>query len=564
MVRAKICSVNDFREFGLFCRISLAFWPQLCIINGEMFVRLHTVRGNGRTYRYLHIVENRREGGRVRQSIVGSLGRLEDLLASGDLEQVIRQMVKHCPGVKILRAQAEGSLQVVSDRVWGPVLVCERLWEELGLRDHLRRIGARRRGGFDLERTIFAQVLQRLLAPGSDVSGSKWIETVQGEGLEPVRLQHFYRSLGVVWKHKEAIEKALFERGKDLFNQELDLVFFDTTSTYFEGTTWAGWAALGKSKDRRPDHLQLVIGVVMRKDGLPIACEIWPGNTADVTTLKPVVEALRRRFKIRNIVIVADAGIVSKENLQGLEKAEFRYILGTKMRGSVVVRELVLSWPGRYREVNERLQVKEVNLGGHRYVVCFNPEEAEKDRRDREAILKGIEEKLRSGGVKRLINNRGYKRFLKVRGEAVEIDRKKVERDGRYDGKFVLKTTTDLPAVEVAQAYKQLTWIERLWRELKDVMRLRPIFHHQKRDNVRGHIFVCFLALYVAALLRRRLSEAGRKPQWDELIRDLSDVRAVTVQLEGARFLLRSPLRGCAGDVFSAVGLKPPPLATPL
>lgn len=529
-----------------------------------MFVRLKTVRASGRTYQYLHIVENFREGDLVRQRVLGSLGRLDELRASGDLDRVIAQLVEHSPSVKILRAEAAGTLAVVSDLTWGPVLVFDRLWEELGLKDLFRKLSAHKRFDFDFERMSFAQALQRLLEPGSDLRGSKWIATVYEPAFESLRLPHFYRSLGFLWKQKETIEEALFERGLDLFNQALDLVFFDTTSTYFEGATLAGWAKLGKSKDHRPDHLQLVIGVVMRRDGLPVACEIWPGNTADVKTLLPVIESLKKRFRIRKVVLVCDRGMVSKANLEALDEAKYPYIVGMKMRGLVEVRDEVLGRAGRYHEVSENLEVKEVRVDERRYVICFNPDEAAKDRHDREAILEKMREKLAHGGVKRLINNRGYRRYLKVRGAAAEIDAAAVKKEERYDGKYVLRTTTDLPAAEVAEAYKQLSWIERLWRELKDVMEVRPIYHWKKRENVKGHIFVCFLALYLAALLKKKLAAAGLAIPWDEVIRDLVCVRAVTVELGGEKYLLRTPLAGRAGKILTAVGVKPPPLAQPV
>lgn len=529
-----------------------------------MFVRLKTVRAGARAYQYLHIVENRWENGRTQQRIVGSLGRLDELRARGDLAQVIRQLVEHCPGVKLLRAQSEGALAVVSDRLWGPVLVFDRLWEELGLKTWLRKRAAPHRFDFDLERMVFAQVLQRLLEPGSDLGGSKWIATVHEPAFAKLRLPHFYRSLAWLWGRKQALEEALYRQHLDLFNQALDLVFFDTTTTYFEGTSLKGWAKLGHSKDHRPDHLQLVVGVVMRKDGFPVCCEIWPGNTSDLKTLRPVVEALQRRFQIRQVVLVCDRGMVSAANLKDLEEAGFEYIVGMKMRHLVEVRDEVLGRAGRYQVVSERLQVKEVQVEDRRYVVCYNPEEAKKDRHDREALLEKLRTKLASGGVKALINNRGYKRYVKVARGGAELDATAARREARYDGKYVLRTTTALPAAEVAEAYKQLTWIERLWRELKDVVEMRPIFHWRKRDNVKGHVFTCFLALYLAALLKRKLKDAEVEAQWDEVMRDLSSLRAVTVELGGERYLMRSPTVGCAGRVLAAVGVKPPPLAQPL
>lgn len=530
-----------------------------------MFVRVKAVQSAGRTYRYLQIVENAREGGRVRQRVVGNLGRLDELTASGDLERVITQMVEHCPSVRLLRAEAEGSLAVLSDRVWGPVLVFERLWEELGLKELLGTLGKRHRLKFDFERMIFAQTLQRFLEPGSDLRGSKWVTTVHEPTFESLRLPHFYRSLSALWKHKEEIEQTLYARGLDLFNSELDLVFFDTTSTYFEGKQLAGWAKLGKSKDHRPDHLQLVVGVVMRRDGLPICCEIWPGNMADVKTLVPVINALKQRFRIRKVVVVCDRGMVSSANLEALERAGYEYIVGMKLRGLAEVRDEVLGRAGRYHEVTDNLQVKEVWVEGERrYIVCFNPDEAKKDRYDREATLEKIRTKLASGGVKGLIGNRGYKRYLKVTKGAAMVDAQRIKAEERYDGKYVLRTTTKLSAAECGEAYKELTWIERLWRELKDVVELRPVYHWRVKDNVRGHIFVCFLALYLAALLRQKLATAQLELPWDEVIRDLSTVRAVTVNLAGEHYLMRTPLGGRAGKIFGAVGIKAPPLAQPV
>ncbi len=548
-----------------------------------MFTRLKTVTAKDRAYRYVQIVENRREGGKVRQHIVASLGRLDQLQAQGELQRIIEGLVKLTPQVRLIEARRDQRLEAESDRLWGPVLIFERLWQELGLHQLFRSLGRPRRLGFDLERCAFAIVLQRLLAPGSDLQGSQWIGTVEAEGFDRLRLAHFYKTLGVLWRCKEQIEGHLYRRGLDLFNQEVDLVFFDTTSTYFEGISWEGWAKRGMSRDRRPDHLQLIVAVVMRRDGIPISCEIWPGNTADVTSLVPILEGMKKRFRIRQAVLVCDRGMVSAANLRALTAARYQYIVGMRMRRSLEIKDEVLKRAGRYNEVQHNLQVKEVWVEDRRYVVCFNPEQAEKDRQDRQAILDKLEQKLKSG-AKGLIPNGGYRRFLKATKGAVEIDRARVKEDERYDGKYVLRTTTDLPAGEVAQSYRQLTWIERLWRELKDVMELRPIYHHKRKENVKGHIFSAFLALYLSAMLRRRLDElwrtehpekaeplppSGEQPaqlhvSWDELIRDLSSLRALRVRLDGAPYLLRTELRGRANEAFRALGVRPPALAEKL
>jgi hypothetical protein len=529
-----------------------------------MFVRVKLVKSGGRTYRYLQLVENRRDGDRVRQRVVGSLGQLDQLQESGDLERVVRQLVEQCPALRIMQAEAQGDLEVQEDKAWGPVLVFDRVWEELGLKALLPRLASRQKLTFDFERMVFAQVLQRLVAPGSDLAGSKWVQTMHEPTFPKLRLQHFYRSLGLLWQQKVKIEDALFQRGLNLFNSELDLVFFDTTSTYFEGTDLEGWAKLGKSKDHRPDHLQLVLSVVMRRDGFPVCCEIWPGNTSDMKTLQPTVEALRKRFRIRKVVFVCDRGMASEENLAAMTAAGYEYIVGVKMRRLTEVRDEVLGRAGRYQDVNENLQVKEVWVEDRRYVICFNPDEAKKDAADREQLVAKLRDKLKGGNAKTLLNNRGYRRFVQVADNSASVDEAEVQADARYDGKYVLRTTTALPADEVAQAYKQLSAIERLWRELKDVVEVRPVFHHLKRDNVKGHIFVCFLALYVAAHLKHKLLEAGLKLPWDDVVRDLCQIRAVTIRVQQDRFLMRSPFKGAAGKVLAAVGIKPPALAEAL
>ncbi len=530
-----------------------------------MFVRTKCVQSGGRKYQYLQVVETRREGNRVLQHVVANFGRLEQFVESGNLDSVIRGLVKHSKTLQLLEKYRGGTLEPKWDKLWGPCLVFQRLWEELGMPELLRRLVRTSRLAFDFERVVFALTLQRILRPGSDRAGAKWIRSVYAEGFESLRLEHFYRALGVLWKKKEEIERALYERGRDLFNQPVDLVFFDTTSVYYEGeSAFEDLLKRGRSKDHRPENRQFVLGFLMRRDGLPIGCEIWPGNTADVTRLTVIAEVLKRRFGIEKVVVVCDRGMVSKKNLAELSEAGFDYIVGVKMRGVAEVRDEVLGRAGRYEIVAENLQVKEVRVEDRRYVVCFNPDEAEKARRDREKIVEELRKKLADGGLKKLIPNRGYRRYLKVTGGTYQIDEERIEREARFDGKYILRTTTTLSAAEVALAYKNLTWIERLFREAKSLLGIRPVFHHKIKDNLKGHAFACFLALYMVVVLRKKIEALGGKPEWNDLIEDLSAIRAIALEVEGQLYLLRTQLTGSAHWAFKATGLRPPPLAQPL
>lgn len=529
-----------------------------------MFVRTKRVNNNGTVYEYLQIVETQRVEGRPRQRVIASLGRLDELVASGDLDQLIRGFMAHSKTLKLVGDYRAGDLAAQSDRVWGPVLVFERIWQDLGLPEILRQLAKGRQLSFDFERAIFAIALQRILAPGSDRAGARWVETVFANGFDKLRLQHFYRALHILWRGKDKVELALFRRDRTLFNQKLDLVFFDTTSLYFEGRGPKGLAELGKSKDYRYDHTQVVLGVVMRRDGTPISCEVWPGNTADVTTLTTIADALKQRFSIEKVVVVCDRGMVSKRNLQHLEDQGYGYIVGVKMRRMIEVRDQVLRRSGRYRVVKDNLHIKEVLVDERRYVVCFNPEQAKKDAVDRDAIVASLRSKLADGGVKRLVPNRGYRRYLRVEKETCSIDEQRIKDEAQFDGRYVLRTNTDLPADEVALAYRNLIWIERHFRDLKSLLETRPIFHHLIKDNVKGHIFGCWLALYLVVTMRQRIEAIDAKVEWNDLVRDLGQLRAIEVTLEGQRFLLRTDLAGCAHVAFKAAGVKPPPLTQPL
>ena len=302
------------------------------------------------------------------------------------------------------------------------------------------------------------------------------------------------------------IEEDLFLARRDLFSG-LDCVFFDTTSIYFEGEGGETIGELGHNKDHRPDLNQMVVGVILDDHGQPVCCEMWPGNTTDVTTLVPVIKRLRSRFGIGRICVVSDRGMISAETMAYLEEEKIPYILGARMRRSKEVKEEVLSRAGRYREVHSEgsstkdpspLKVKEVIVDGRRYIVCMNEKQARKDAADRQAIIDSLEEKLKTN-PKSLVGNKGYRKYLKLDRETVTVNQEKIEEEARYDGKWVLKTNTTLTAEQAALKYKELWQVEQVFRDMKSVLDARPIFH-QRDETIRGHVFCSFLALVIRQL----------------------------------------------------------------
>jgi transposase len=367
---------------------------------------------------------------------------------------------------------------------------------------------------------------------------------------------------------KDQLEEALFERRRDLFT-EVDLVFFDTTSLYFEGEGGETLGERGFNKDHRPDLRQMVVGLAVDVQGRPLCCEFWPGNTADVTTLQPLIERLRQRFRLREITVVADRGMVSQATLEAFEGSvpPVRYIVGVRMRRQKEVSLTVLGHRSRWLEsVPERskpkdpapLKFKEVWVENRRYVVCLNEEERRKDAHDRDAIVAHLRQQLRQGD-KSLVGNKGYRRYLKVEGDGhFQIDEDQLKAEARYDGLWVLRTNTQLEAETVAHVYKNLWMVEDLFRTAKSILETRPIYH-KCNETIRGHVFCSFLALVLKCELENRLRQNGLAWEWAEVIRGLDGLQQVEANLQGRRFVLRSHLQGHASQALRATGVAVPP-----
>lgn len=521
-----------------------------------MFIREKTFKNkDGSTRTYLQLVETTRDGDRVRQRVVANLGRLEQLRQDGQLERLMEGLGRYTQHTLVKEKAAE--MKTGRDREWGPALVFRALWDKLGVGPVVRGLTGGSEIEFDVDAALFAMTLNRLTDPCSKLGVSRWSDTVYFPPFRGLELQHYYRALDFLARHKETVEERLFEQVRDLFHLRLDVVFWDTTSTYFEGRGPEGLARYGHSKDNRPDRLQLMIGLLMTQEGIPVAHEVFPGNTADVKTFAGVLKTLKERFQIRRVILVGDRGMVSEPVLKEIEAEELEYIVGVKMRKAKAVKR-VLARAGRYREVKSNLKVKEVDLDGERYIVCLNSEEAKRDRQTRDEMVGKLKEHLGKTGLKSLVGNSGYRRFLRVTGTEACVDEDIVREEERYDGKYVLRTNNKtLGADEVALAYKGLWRVEQAFREMKSGLDLRPVFHWTE-PRVRGHIMVCFLAFLLQSTLRRQLEETESKASYTDLIHDLKQVRAFGLELDGVKYLLRPPLYGCSYEGFRAVGIRPP------
>ena len=546
-----------------------------------------TKRSGG--FEYLQMVESHRVNGKPRQTVLATLGRLDALKENGELDRLLRSGARLTETAMLLSAVQTGEPTTIDARRIGPPLLFERLWRDSFCRSVIEHLLADRKFAFPVERAVFLTVLHRIMDPGSDRAAEKWRSAYSISGMDAIDLHHLYRAMAwlgeeladqqgsglVARTNKDLIEEQLFAKRRNLFN-DVGLAIFDTTSLYFEGNGGITLGRRGHSKDARPDLHQMVLGVVIDETGRPICSEMWPGNTADVTTLIPVVTRLRERFLLNRVCIIADRGMVSAKTIATLEAEKIEYILGVREKRSVEIAAVLadktpfvsLSVPKANGRGTLDLQVKEVvrkvkpgrgNTQRCRYIVCYNEAEARNDAAAREAALAGLEKALRQGD-KALVGNKGFRRFLKIEADShFAIDPDRVAAAAKFDGIYVIRTNAQISSLVVALRYRERWIVEDIFRTAKSIINTRPVFH-QRDDTIRGHVFCSFLALLLRKELIDRLVAAGRRFEWADIIHDLDQLVQTDVDQGGRSLRLRAAAPGCSGAVFQAVGVALPPM----
>jgi transposase len=548
-------------------------------------------RKDGSLIRYLQLAHNRRVAGVTRAEVLLQLGR-EDQLDVEGLRRLARSIRRYTdPGAEDGGAiePAEG-LEVVGSRPLGGAWLLDALWRRLGVAEALRGVLGPRRFTTDVERVLFALVANRALAPCSKLAAAEWAtHDVAIPGLESMDDDHAYRALDLLIEadSEAKVQEAIFFACADLLNLEVDLLFFDTTSTYFEAEPdgdegeQAPFRALGHSKDQRPDLPQVVIGLAVTREGIPVRVWVWPGNTNDQTVLTQVKDDLRG-WRLGRCVWVVDRGFSSDENLRYLTRGGGHWIAGERMRDGSPDAKAALARPGRYQTVRDNLRVKDVRLGEgdnrKRFVVCHNPAEAERDKAERDAQIARLEAELArieamphkaKTSKKRAAHTRAecalrdhptLSRYLRQTPTGrLLIDRRKVAAEERLDGKYLLSSSDpDLTAEEIALGYKNLREAERSFRDLKTTLELRPVFHRLEH-RIRAHVVVCWLALLVI-----RIAERASGQSWRRIATELQRLHLVTLQGPAGSVQQATPPTEPQRTILAALEIPPPPRITAL
>ena len=549
---------------------------------------------DGSEVRYLQLAHNVWDPQKRRSAVqvVYNFGR-EDAANREALQRLVASVTRFLDPDAALAAAADG-LEFTESRPLGGTWVLDALWSRLGIGKEMRRLLKGRRRDEAAERVLFALVANRALAPSSKLAASRWVnEDVLVAGLPAASDDACYRAMDWLTEIKDDLERKVFDNLADLLNLEVDLLFFDTTSTYFEteqedepvfrddhGMPLAsgnagngedgerdpgGFRTWGKSKDHRDDLPQVVIGMAVTRDGIPVRVWCWPGDTADSALIRQVKDDMRD-WCLSKVIWVADRGFTSAENRRYLRKGGGSYIIGEKLRSGSAEAQAALSRQGRYKDVAGNLKVKEVKIAeDERFVICFNPEGADRDAAVRARMIARLEEMIsesdqlsrdKRAELRGVISTKpGLNRYLRVTpGGLLRTDAARAKAEENLDGKYLLRTADPkLSAEDIATGYKQLLEVERGWRDMKQVIDLRPVYH-RREDRIRAHIILCWLALLLA-----RITENTCGRTWPELRRELDKIHIGTFTGPAGTFRQRTELTKPQRDILKALQIETPP-----
>jgi hypothetical protein len=546
---------------------------------------------DGSVVRYLQLAHNTWDPAakRSRVQVLYNFGR-EDANNRAALQRLVASVTRFLDPDQALAATAGEGLAFVESRPLGGTWALEGLWHRLDIDQTMRRLLQGRRLDPSAERVLFALVANRALALSSKLAAAGWVnDDVAVPGLEHTSDDACYRAMDWLLEIHHELEREVFGQVANLLNLEVDLLFFDTTSTYFEldepdtpiardqrghrlpqpsdgdGATTAGFRSYGHSKDHRDDLPQIVVGMAVTRTGIPVRVWCWPGNTPDQALIRQVKDDLRD-WTLTRVIWVADRGFASAENRRYLRRGDHHYIIGERLRSGSAEATAALSRQGRYQQVADNLRVKEVRIAEHeRFVICSNPEQAERDAAVRQRLLAQLEQTIadadRLPPTKRaelrgvLSTKPGLNRYLRVTpGGLLRIDQRAIKVEQGLDGKYLLRSSDPhLSTEDIALGYQQLLQVERGWRDMKQVIDLRPVYH-RKEERIRAHVLLCWLAL-----LLTRTIETTCDNTWPTLRHQLERIKLGTFAGPTGTFRQRTELTGAQRAILGKLQLAEPP-----
>jgi hypothetical protein len=561
-----------------------------------MYLRTTPRRNNdGSVVRYLQLAHNTWDSAakRSRVQVIYNFGR-EDHHNLAALQRLVASVSRFLDPDQTLAATASEGLEFIESRPLGGVWALDGLWRRLGIDQTMRRLLKGRRLDASAERVLFALAANRALAPSSKLAAAHWVnDDAAIPGLAATSDDACYRAMDWLLEIHQELEQEIFGQVATLLDLEVDLLFFDTTSTYFEldepdtpiardqrgvpvldadgegpgdkDADKAGFRSYGKSKDHRDDLPQIVVGMAVTRTGIPVRVWCWPGGTSDQVLIRQVKQDLRD-WTLARVIWVADRGFASAENRRYLRRGDHHYIIGEKLRSGSAEATAALARQGRYQQVADNLRVKEVRISDHeRFVICYNPQQADRDAAVRQRLLAQLQETIAASDklnvtkraeLRGVISTKpGLHRYLRVTpGGLLRIDQRAIKAEHGLDGKYLLRSSDPhLSAEDIALGYKQLLQVERGWRDMKQVIDLRPVYH-RKEERIRAHVLLCWLAL-----LLTRTIETACDDTWPSLRRELERIKLGTFTGPAGTFRQRTELITTQRAILAKLELADPP-----
>lgn len=542
-----------------------------------MFIKT-TKNSAGQSYQ--HLCESVWVNGKSRHNTLLSLGRVGD----GRMDSLVAAICRHQELLSVV--EMAKSISVDDTYILGPLLVVERMFEKCGVNKILEKISEKHpQIVFDLRKLVFTMAVSRFVRPCSKLKiYEHWQHKFYPEMIcTDADLHQYYRALAILADHKDEIEKFLFWQERDLLSEDIDVVLYDLTTLRFESTRTdlGALRQFGYSKERRSDCTQVVLGLLVTPEGIPVGFEVYPGNTFEGKTIADIVKKLRDKFKIRRFIFVGDRGLFSRKNLEELRNSQDvgigEFIVGMKL-GTFKQRHNEFYDFNRYTPISDELAFYETTHEGDRCIITWSRKRAERDYKAREDVLDKIRKKLSKKKItaKIFVTNKTYHRYVTglSDGKTFALNEKAIAEDAARDGYFgVVTNVKDMSAREIVENYKTLWIIEDAFGEIKGTLKARPVFHWTDKFIV-GHLVMCFLTYYCEAVLTKKLREKKyflKSPAIDkniidprplsvvESMRELSEVRAIPVKVKSTTIWVRTDINGNAAKLFSAIGLKIPP-----
>ena len=540
--------------------------------------RISRKNKNGTETAYLQLAHNEWDPKAkcAKAKVIYSFGR-EDQIDYVALKRLVESISRYLTPTEAVEVQGKigeaAEFVFKSSKSLGGVWTLDELWKQLGMDRILKMLFSSRNHQMDLERLLFAVVANRALAPSSKLGMEEWVEhCVSIPGLREVHCHQLYRAMDELLSVQAELEKQVYCSVSDLMNLEVDLLYFDTTSSYFEvdpseAQEGEEFRKPGFSKDKRPDLLQVVIGLAVTREGIPIRCWVWPGNTADMSVVEQVKNDLVG-WKLGRVISVMDRGFSSEDNLRYLQRTGGHYIVGEKMRSGKKDTEEVMSRKGRYHEIRENLRVKEIVVGEgearKRFILVHNPQEAQRQKHQREELIKRLEAELdgmkqipheaHTKAVCRLRSHPAYGPYLRqLKDGTIRLHMDAIRQAERYDGKYLIRTSDDtLSPEDVALGYKQLVDVENAFRTLKTTLELRPMYHRLE-ERIRAHILLCWLALLLV-----RMAEVRTGSTWGRIRNEMERLHLGHFSSVNGDFCQSTKLTSKQRELFTAMKIQPP------